>query len=302
MQMATLMDFDVLGTKVPVSPFLHQLKLDGSQAPAFSLWGTPVSERVKELYQPYRDTHLWVEPFVGAGGMLLEVQPEGAICFDFCPEVAGLHQWLRDGGQYILPVAGELTPDNYYYQRLRFQALQSEYQASPDFVDPDVFFSLMIWLNKTCFNGLWRVNGDGFFNVPEGKDSKGDPHNPPDINLGELQQAYRDEWFFLDGDFEMAERKTSDPAFYYCDPPYFGTHNSYTPKNFTWDDQKRLAHWLVSLDAPVVVSNSNHAEIVKLYEDLGFQIEFIEVRRSISCKGGNRAAATELLATRGIDR
>lgn len=267
--------------------------------------GTPVAERVAQLFEPYRDTHLWVEPFIGVGGMLLEIQPEQALCFDLSAEMIGLHRWIKDGGRYINPPSAENFVDRYYQNRLKFQAMQVEYAASPDLIDgkEDLFFSLMIWLNKACFNGLWRVNGDGLFNVPAGKDNNGNLYNPMSISVASLTETYqRYDWLFDDADFALLDRYKAFQTpnkFVYCDPPYFGTHSSYTSKPFNWDDQKRLAHWLASLDCPVVASNSKHPEVLSLYESLGFEIELIEVRRSVAANG-DRTAAVEMLAHKNL--
>lgn len=264
-------------------------------------FGTPVAERVKALYAPYRDTHHWVEPFIGGGGMLLSVRPQAALCLDLCDEIIGLHRWIGGGGQYSLKECVCDPVDCYYQRRLEFRGLQSQYGASVDFVDHDQFFSLMYWLNKAGFNGLWRVNGNGEYNVPAGRTAAGALYNPPPPDMDALRRGYSPDWTFIQGDFEVSGAyETPQGRFIYCDPPYFGTHSQYTARSFTWDDHKRLAQWLSGQPGPVVASNSSHPDIVNLYADLGFQIEFIEVSRSISCRGNERKPAVELLAMRGF--
>jgi DNA adenine methylase len=266
-------------------------------------FNTPVAKRVKELFAPLASTHTWIEPFVGAGGMLLEIDPPKSLCFDLSAEVVGLHRWIQNGGRYVEALAAEHTIEQYYERRLQFQGLQAEYNASPDTVDADEFFSLLLWLNKAGFNGLWRVNGSGAFNVPVGRDSDGEPNYPVIPNLEALSAAYRRSWGFYQGDFQAASDHLirCQQGWVYCDPPYFGTHSAYTAQKFTWDDQKRLAHWAASLGCPVAASNSNHPDVVALYEGLGFEIEFIKVKRSIAANVALRGKAVEMLAIKGVN-
>jgi len=240
---------------------------------AGSKFNTPVADRVLDLFEPYRDTHLLVEPFVGAGGMLFSINPDRALCANASGEVVGLHQWLRDGGVWFeSPAAADLN-ERYYQRRRRFQQLQSEYAASPDFVDADEFFSLMIWLNKTCHNGLWRVNSQGGVNVPVGKNSANIPHQPKAPDLDMLRQAYKSDWVFVHSDFGLLSDYRlfeESERFVYCDPPYWGTHSAYTADVFNWTDQLYLARWAESLACPVVISNSDHPDLLELYWTLGF--------------------------------
>lgn len=258
---------------------------------------TPVAARVKELFEPYRESHYWTEPFLGVGGMLLDVNPPFAWCCDASPEVVGLHRWIQDGGKCVeFPEVWD-EPD-YYQRRAKFNLMQQGFIE-----DPDEFYSLMIWLNKTCYNGLWRVNAKGMFNVPIGRDSKGELHVATTPDLRPLHKAYNPGWrlhhlscFLCLTSVAAAEID----CFVYSDPPYWGTHSAYTAKPFTWDDQVCLARQLGRLSCPVVASNSNHPDILDLYDGSGFKIELIEVPRSISCNG-NRKPAVEMLAYKGVE-
>lgn len=288
---------------------MHQTEVTNTTVRPVLKWagnkfGTPVADRVKQLFKPYRNSHMWVEPFTGVCGMTLEVKPDRALLIDASAEVIGLHRWIRDGGQYVETPAAEHTIERYYQRRLQFQALQAQYSASPDFVDADEFFSLMIWLNKSCFNGLWRVNSNGFFNVPAGANSKGVPYQPKAPDLEPLRQDYQG-WVFHCGDFDVLPAciplNVPTPSFVYADPPYFGTHSAYTAKAFTGQDQKRLAHWLASCSCPVVASNSDHPDTVGLYQSLGFQVELIEVNRSIAADSNKRQPVLEMLAYKNME-
>jgi DNA adenine methylase len=251
--------------------------------------GTPVIDRVAELYESFRASHIWHEPFVGIGGALLTINPDQAVCCDFSAEVIGLHRWIRLGGQ-MQQFDREWEESEYYQRRSRFQALQVEYKDSFGGVDQDEFFSLMLWLNRACFNGLWRVNKSGLFNAPVGRKSDGSLNRFGSAIL----PTYKKQWHFFEGGFEYEWVK--DSHFTYVDPPYWETHSAYTAKGFSWDDQINLAKMLAEKRSPVVASNSGGKEMVELYQTLGFEIEMVPVRRSINCKGGDRAPAIEMLA------
>jgi DNA adenine methylase len=260
---------------------------------AGSKFGTPIAKRVQQLYQPYRD-HLWVEPFVGAGGMLLSINPNFALCGDASAEIIGLHQWIQEGGclhsHFFEPID---NPDDYYTRRETFNQAQYQYQVSPDVEDKDWFFSMMVWLNKACFNGLWRTNSKGFFNVPVGRKSNGDLMNPSMPTL----PKYSPDWMFVHAAFEYLwqYQSANQPEFVYCDPPYFATHSSYCKGGFGWAEHVKLAQWAASMDCPVVLSNSSNERVIDLYADAGLNIELIPVRRSISANG-SRQPAVEVLA------
>jgi DNA adenine methylase len=253
--------------------------------------GTPIADRVAELYKPFRKSHIWIEPFVGIGGMLLAIDPDYADCFDASAEVIGLHQWILSGGECVdFPKAWD--SDYYYQQREVFRTEQALYAATPNLVALTPFFSRMIWLNKACFNGLWRVNKSGAFNAPIGAKANGqlNSFNQPSLPV------YKKGWCFAVECNPLPDLIGN--GFFYADPPYWGTHSSYTSEGFTWADQVDLAESMAARSQPVVISNSSSPEIVSLYKSLGFAIELIPVRRSISCKGSDRPSAIEVLASK----
>jgi len=87
--------------------------------------------------------------------------------------------------------------------------------------------------------------------------------------------------------------------FVYADPPYDVEFTQYSKENFHWEDQVRLAEWLIKHPGPVVLSNQKTDRIVKLYKKLGFEIKFLDAPRMISCNG-DRTPAKEVLAIKGV--
>ncbi len=104
-------------------------------------------------------------------------------------------------------------------------------------------------------------------------------------------------WRISSKDFESLTLSSSD--FVYADPSYDVDFTKYSKEDFTWDDQIRLAQWLSKHRGPVVLSNQATAQIVKLYESLGFRLKYLQAPRMISCNG-DRTPATEILATKNL--
>jgi DNA adenine methylase len=152
--------------------------------------------------------------------------------------------------------------------------------------------ALFYYLNRTAFNGLCRFNSRGFFNVPFGR-YKTIPYIHDFSEYAAALQNYE----LTDGDFTSLKLHPQD--FVYADPPYDVEFTSYSAGGFSWDDQKRLAHWLADHKGPVVASNQATVRILELYRSLRFTIQLLDAPRRISCDG-NRDAAREMFATRNI--
>src|SRR5262249_43812851 len=151
---------------------------------------------------------------------------------------------------------------------------------------------LFYYLNRTGFNGLCRFNRNGKFNVPFGRYER--------ISYVTDFSAYQgplSDWEFRSQDFEQLPIDRED--FIYADPPYDVEFTQYSKRAFGWDDQVRLAEWLLRHPGPVVLSNQATPRIVRLYRSLGFQLYYFLAPRRISCNG-NRTAAREVLATRNL--
>src|SRR5262249_51960458 len=169
-------------------------------------------------------------------------------------------------------------------QRARFNALVDANQA----MGPEAA-RLFLYLNKACFNGRWRVNARGHFNVP-----LGGYESIPIPNLHPYTAAFQDREFTC-GDFQ--ELKLTPDDFIYADPPYVDAADGYNTRAFTWSDQVRLAHWLAAHPGPVVASGQG-PKVESLYRDLGFTVSNVPMARAINSDGTGRGAVEEMLATR----
>jgi DNA adenine methylase len=161
----------------------------------------------------------------------------------------------------------------------------------------------LVFLNKTCFNGLYRVNSKGKFNVPFGQYKK--PRILDEENLRAVSEVLR--WSnaeLLSLDFKEATKDAVKDDFVYFDPPYHpksatANFTSYTESGFSEKEQERLRDWfreLAKRGCSVVLSNSDTPQIHTLYR--GFNVEVVQAMRAINCKGNGRKGHTELIISR----
>jgi DNA adenine methylase len=236
------------------------------------------------LWEPYSRQRL-VEPFCGGLAVTLGLMPERALLNDINAYLINFFQWVQKGLTVKLPLQNE--KDLYYSYREQFNNLIRVGRGNSR--EAAEFF---YYLNKTGFNGLCRFNRKDEFNVPFGRYKK--------INYNRDFEPYREvfrPWVFTCTDFEQIPLQGED--FIYADPPYDVEFRGYAKDGFGWEDQVRLAKWLVKHPGPVVLSNQATSRIVDLYSEHGFKISYYDAPRSISCTG-DRSPAKEVLATRGI--
>lgn len=244
-------------------------------------WLVPV---LSELYEPFRKQRL-VEPFLGGMAVALGLAPRKALLADVNPHAVNFYRWLQKGLQVSLRMKNERETFNRLRDRFNSTVLNGG-SASAEAA------GLFYYLNRTGFNGLCRFNGEGRFNVPFGKYQN--------INYTRDFRSYRaalKNWQFKCCDFESLKIGASD--FVYADPPYDVEFTRYSQRDFTWDDQVRLAEWLARHAGPTVASNQATDRICALYRKLGFRVHKILARRLISCNG-DRTPALEILAIRNI--
>jgi DNA adenine methylase len=226
-----------------------------------------------------------VEPFCGGLAVTLGLNPADALLSDINVHAVNFYRWLKKGLQIRILMQNER--DLYYQYREEFNELidagkENSHKAA----------ELFYYLNRTGYNGLCRFNKDGKFNVPFGQHTR--------INYISNFCSYAEAmqgWTLTNGDFAELAIKASD--FIYADPPYDVEFRQYAKEGFSWQDQIRLAEWLASHTGPVVLSNQATDRIISLYKSLGFQLEFLEAPRMISCTG-DRTKTKEVLAVKGI--
>lgn len=244
-------------------------------------WQVP---RLEPLWRPHARRR-FVEPFCGGLAVALGLQPKRALLNDINPHLISFYTWLRRG----LHVRIKLENDEklFYEHRRRFNELLRNGE-----VQSEEAASLFYFLNRTGFNGLCRFNRSGEFNVPFGSYKRIGYTR----DFSRYQQAFAS-WDFQNRDFETLPLGKDD--FVYADPPYDVEFTQYSQGGFSWDDQVRVAEWLARHRGPAVLVNQATPRIVELYQALGFDVQFLNAPRRISCTG-DRTPAREVLATRKL--
>ena len=269
------------------------LRLTGEaeKASPFLKWVGGKASLLTELHKhvPAR-LRRYHEPFVGGGALFFSLAPRRAALSDSNPELVHAYRQVRDD------VAGVLDQlSRHVYERPHFEAVRA---LDPLRLSASARAARFIYLNKTCFNGLWRVNRSGRFNVPIGRYKNPRFHDPSTL-LAASQALKRVE--ILHAPFEDALARAAAGEFVYLDPPYdpvsaTSSFASYTADGFTWEDQKRLARACISLNRRGVrflLSNSATERIRELYR--GFEQRLVRAPRFINSKAESRGRVDELL-------
>jgi DNA adenine methylase len=248
-----------------------------------------------------RETDFYVEPFVGAGALFWELQPAHAILNDANEEL--YIAWLALEACYIkefFTVLGALRgyyaarPEETYYE---WRALK----VKPDYIGMRA--ARTVFLNKAGFNGLYRVNADGGFNVPWGRNPKANIFD--EENLAACAEFLRGaDLVFHRGDFADALPAAPPPGtLVYCDPPYVpvsktSNFTTYTAGGFPYVDQLRLvqyAVWLRDCGCHVMLSQAADEILIDQYRRCGFKCDLVSARRNVNSKAGKRGPVGEYI-------
>ena len=240
----------------------------------------------------------YYEPFVGGGALFFELAKQGKLenknvfLSDTNLDLALAYKTIKTDPTSLIEILKkhqEKHNNDYFYELRKCHNLQHPIEVAARF----------LYLNKTCFNGLWRVNSKGEFNVPVGKYKN--PHIVQEENINACHEI-------LQGvdikclAFNKIQPKIND--FVYFDPPYHPTDNSsftkYSQLDFTEQDQVRLRDFALELHKQgvhVMLSNSETIFIKDLYNQKGFTIDIVQAPRFVNCKPNGRNAVGETLIT-----
>jgi DNA adenine methylase len=235
-----------------------------------------------------------VEPFVGGGALFFAQRPERALLADVNAQLIATYQAVRDQVEEVierlLPLSAAHDPERYYHVRHRYNHAKRLSAAERA--------AMFIYLNKTCFNGLHRVNRRGEFNVPAGR------YENPRILDAELLRSVSRELaraeLRCDG-FEALLAYAKPGDFIYFDPPYepasrTANFTAYASNGFGREDQERLRDVFSALDrrrCKLMLSNSDVPLIRELYAK--FRIDVVTAPRAINCNAARRGLVNELV-------
>ena len=251
-----------------------------------------IRERLPVTYNNY------FEPFLGGGAVLLDLAPKCAFANDTNPELINMYLQVREQVDdvikclKVLDEEHESNPPKDYYYSVREFFNQNLGTNTPEQA------ARLIYLNKHCFNGLYRVNSSGYFNVPFNGRLNG--HSFDEDHIRAVSEQLHTVEFSL-GDFEDAVINAGVRDFIFFDSPYAPltptSFTDYTKEGFDYEDHLRLADLfreLTNKGCYCMLTNHDTPLIRELYKD--YKIEVVDVRRSINRNGNNRTG-TEVIIT-----
>lgn len=238
-----------------------------------------------QTYARYR------EPFLGGASVFFYLEPKNAVLSDTNSELIETYSAVKNNWRTVRRILGihESNHDGSYYYRVR--------DSQP--VTPAGRAARFIYLNRTCFNGIYRVNRDGDFNVPKGTKSSvvlstDDFEAAAQLLCGTVLDDF---------DFEKSIDAAERDDLIFADPPYTVRHNNngfikYNEVLFSWKDQIRLVAALARArdrGAKIVATNANHAPLKRLYLDQGFFVRTVTRFTSISGEATSRGSFEEMI-------
>lgn len=238
----------------------------------------------------------YAEPFIGGAAMLFHIAPEHAAINDYNYEVANLYTQVRDNCEGLIAELNRCENTEEYFYQIREWDRSAGYNRRSDL--KKAFRTL--YLNRTCFNGLFRKNGQGYFNSPYGHYAE---MNFDIENIRECSEYLRSNNVLVsNGDFEAFIDEQSN-CFIYADPPYYPINatsfTSYSDMDWSGEGpQIRLKNALeraAERGCQWMLSNSDTPFIRELYAD--YNIHVVQARRNINSKGNGRGPVNEVVIT-----
>ncbi len=248
-----------------------------------------------------KEFNIYYEPFVGGGALLFELAPENAVINDYNKELINVYKCLKNETK-MMAMCKELDKhelnhsEEYYYQIRNLDKDKLAYKKLKDYKRA----ARTIYLNKSCFNGLYRVNSKNEFNVPFGKKEYVNAYEKQNLKIIN-EYLYENNIKVFSKDYAKVVKEAQNGDFIYLDPPYdsdTSTFNSYTDNGFNKKEQKRLARVYRELSNKgcyVMLSNHNTRLINELYQD--YNIHVIEAKRYINADGNKRGKVEEVIIT-----
>ncbi len=245
----------------------------------------------------------YIEPFFGGGALFFSVLPKNAIINDYNRSLMEIYEVIRDDTEDLISrlKIHEANHGKEYFYEIRGMDRRADYEN----LSPVERAARLLYLNKTCFNGLFRVNGKGQFNVPFGRYKH--PNIVNEEGLCAAAACLREEGITISSkDYREVLAQARPGDFVYLDPPYMpisasSSFTSYTDKGFSYEEQKALKEACDDLrnrGIPFIESNSDSEEIRELYKD--YDVRQVKARRSINSRGAKRGKIDEVLILHGF--
>lgn len=245
-----------------------------------------IRERMPQKYNKY------YEPFVGGGAVVFDLLPERAVINDINKALINTYQQICNESEAFIDVVNRLDREmwedgkEYYYalrERYNDKLIQGEFDIE--------LAALFVFINKHCFNGLYRVNGKGLFNVPYNKSR----NQSIEAEAIRATSEYLKSVTIMNGDFQNACEEAKEHDFVFIDSPYAPLNptsfEAYTKEGFDMESHKRLADLYDKLTARgcyCMLTNHNTELINELYGNKGYRMDVVHVKRFINSDASKR--------------
>lgn len=245
-----------------------------------------IKERMPEQYNDY------YEPFVGGGAVTFELLPANALINDINKALINAYKQICDAPDVFLKAVNKLDEEMWEDGKQYYYSLREHYNDKLMKAEYDVeLAALFVFINKHCFNGLYRVNGKGLFNVPYNNSRQPSVDENAIMEISEYLQNVT----IIDGDFEVACKDAKKGDFVFIDSPYAPLNptsfEAYTKEGFDIKSHKRLAKFYDELTVRgcfCMLTNHNTDLIRELYGNKGYKMDVVNVKRMINSDASNR--------------
>lgn len=269
----------------------------------FVKWAGGKTQLLPEIFKLVpKDFKNYYEPFVGGGSVVLALHPNNVTINDLNGELINVYQCFRNSNSFnqlkTLLKEMEKKHSKDYYLEVRSWDQQTNFLA----IDPVKRAARFIYLNKSCFNGLYRVNKKGYFNVAWGKKETVNLYDEENFQL--LYEYFSQvNVHIINSDYKNVALMANKNDFIYLDPPYAAEEDttsftSYTKEGFNNSKQEELrnvVNELTKRGVYVMLSNRNTSYIRQLYSQ--YNINIVKATRRINSKGSGRGEVEEVLIT-----
>lgn len=245
-----------------------------------------IKERMPKKYNDY------YEPFVGGGAVTFELLPVNAVINDINKALINAYIRISETPEEFIKVINKFDSEMWEDGKKYYYSLRELYNDKLMKAEYDMeLAALFVFINKHCFNGLYRVNGKGLFNVPYNNSRRASVDESTIIKISKYLQGIT----IMDGDFEEACKGAKKGDFVFMDSPYAPLNptsfESYTKEGFDIESHKRLSRLYDELTARgcyCMLTNHNTELINELYGNKGYKIDVVSVKRMINSDASKR--------------
>ncbi len=254
-----------------------------------------IRQRMPKQYNNY------FEPFVGGGAVVFDLLPANALINDINKALINAYKQICNEPEAFLNAVDKLDTEIWEDGKAYYYSLREHYNDKLMKAEYDVeLAALFVFINKHCFNGLYRVNGKGLFNVPYNNSRKVSIDENAIMEISKFLKTVN----IMDGDFEVACAEAKKGDFVFIDSPYAPLNptsfESYTKEGFDIESHRRLANLFDELTARgcyCMLTNHNTDLISELYGNKGYRIDVVSVKRMINSDASNRVGEEVIICS-----